>query len=418
MQSVTVRPPTINAETSGNSAIADVFAAPGFARFWSANVLTALVNGSSRFVFVWLIGDLTDWDAAATILGIAAGMPALLISAQAGLLADRISPRKFGMMLLITTTVFFAAAAAVASSSLNSVPTAVASAFVCAFPVAATTPLYQALVPVIVPKHRILQAVALQNMGSMVALMVGGGIAGVLIDRFNTAAALWFLAGVALAALVVFATAQIPDNAPDTGKGRQKLGEAANHALRTEPLRTLLFLSMLTGVATATNFVLIPIYARDVLGVAATKASLINVAMGFGMIATSLVVAQRATPKWPGRVTLGALSIGLGTGLVLIGLSSTYQLTLVFAAMWGLCGGVAMSGLRALMQTNTPPEMMGRVMGLASVAQFGSVPLGSAILYFLVEYTSIQTALVVIGLGIAVLIWAQWFRPAVRDLRS
>ena len=412
------RPSTIAAETSGNSAIADVFASPGFTRFWIANVLTALVNGSSRFVFVWLIGDLTDWDAAATLLGIAAGMPALLISAQAGLLVDRISPRKFGMMLLLATTACFAGAAAIASSSLNSVPTAMASAFVCAFPIAATTPLYQALVPLIVPKQRILQAVALQNMGGMVALMIGGGIAGVLIDRFSTAAALWFLAGVGLAAFAVFATADLANEAPDTGKGRQRLGDAATLVFRTEPLRTLMFLSLLTGIATATNFVLIPIYARDVLGVAATKASLINVAMGFGMIATSLVVAKRSTPNWPGRVTLGALSIGLGTGLVLIGLSSNYQLTLVFAALWGLCGGVAMSGLRALMQTNTPPEMMGRVMGLASVAQFGSMPLGSAILYFLVEYTSIQTALISIGLGIAVLVWAQWFRPAVRDLRS
>ncbi|MEZ5340412.1 MAG: hypothetical protein R2706_02900 [Acidimicrobiales bacterium] len=76
----------------------------------------------------------------------------------------------------------------------------------------------------------------------------------------------------------------------------------------------------MTGIATAATFVLLPIYAQDVLLVGAAKASMLNVTMGVGMVMTSLAMARRSNFAYPGQVTLGALSVGLGTGLFLIGL--------------------------------------------------------------------------------------------------
>ena len=293
--------------TAEQSAVKQVFAAPGFARFWIANVLTGLANGSSRFVFVWLVGTLTDWDAAATILGIAAGMPALLLSAQAGVWIDRTPPRKFGMAVIFATSACFAVAAAIASTDYSSVTTAVFSSFLVSIPLAISIPLFQALVPLIVPKEHLMQAVALQNMGGMLALIIGAATAGILIQLFGIAASLWFLTAVPLVSLYVYASAQLPDTAPGTGKKKLNLGEAVDVALKTEPLRTLMFLTLLTGIATAGTFILLPIYAQDVLEVEAAKASMINVAMGFGMVATSLMMARRSNFKYPGRVTLGAL---------------------------------------------------------------------------------------------------------------
>ena len=51
-------------------------------------------------MFVWLIGDLTDWNPAIAILGIVIGLPPLVLSAWAGALADRTSPRRLAEVLV------------------------------------------------------------------------------------------------------------------------------------------------------------------------------------------------------------------------------------------------------------------------------------------------------------------------------
>ena len=106
----------------------------------------------------------------------------------------------------------------------------------------------------------------------------------------------------------------------------------------------------------------------------------------------------------------------MGTGLVALGLSRMYLLTLFICVCWGLTGGIAMTMLRTLMQTHTPPELMGRVMGLASTAQNGAFPVAAAILFGLVSATSVPTAMVIIGVLCSIGVWSIVFRPTIRDL--
>src|SRR5688572_32929848 len=108
------------AETS----LASVFRIAAFRGIWVANVLAGIAMGTSRFAFVWLIGDLTGWDPAVAVLGVVIGLPALLLSAQAGALADRLAPRRFGVSLLASTSVLFAATAVLVPTRLMTVPVA------------------------------------------------------------------------------------------------------------------------------------------------------------------------------------------------------------------------------------------------------------------------------------------------------
>ena len=61
--------------------------------------MASIALGTSRFVFVWLVGELTEWNPATAILGIVIGLPPLLLSAWAGSLADRVSARTLGVGL-------------------------------------------------------------------------------------------------------------------------------------------------------------------------------------------------------------------------------------------------------------------------------------------------------------------------------
>ena len=85
---------------SGRSPVGEVLADLNFRRYWIGSTLVAGVNGSLRFVFVWLIVTLTDWPSAEGLIGIALGLPALLLALPAGAWSDRSDRRTFTLRWL------------------------------------------------------------------------------------------------------------------------------------------------------------------------------------------------------------------------------------------------------------------------------------------------------------------------------
>ena len=226
--------------TPGDASLAAVFRIDAFRGLWVANVLAAIATGSSRFAFVWLIGDLTDWDPALALLGVVIGLPALLLSAHAGGLADRLAPRPFGVTMLVSTSVVFAGTALLVPTAMMTVPVALACAFLSAVPIAGTTPLFQALVPAVVPRDRLLPAVALQNMGMMSAVILGAFLGGGIIALFGVAAGFWVIAVSSALAAVQYGRTPLPSGPPSAGVHRKgAVREGMRMGLGTEPLRSL-----------------------------------------------------------------------------------------------------------------------------------------------------------------------------------
>ena len=388
---------------------------PSFRGVLVANVLAAIALGTSRFVFVWLIGDLTEWNPATAILGIVIGLPPLLLSAWAGSLADRIEPRRLGVALFTVSSMLFLAAAVLVEVDAMTVPLAMVAAFVTAVAPAMLVPLLQALVPQIVPQRQLMQAVALQNLGMMTSIIAGVFLGGAIIQAFGISAGFWLLVLASALGVVVYGRTPLPDR-PVTIARRGAIRAAAAIALRTEPLRSLLALTGVLGLVIAASTLLLPELARDVLGTGSLAASALNVCMSLGMVSTSMLLATRWTPSRPGLVLAISTSSALGAGLVAIGASRSYVLTMLFCVMWGLTGGISMTLMRTLLQLHTPPELMGRVMGLSAMAQNGAFPIGALALFGLVTITSVSTAMILAGVLSSVMVWAIVLRPTIRSL--
>jgi MFS family permease len=409
----TEAPATIEA----GDGIVGLLGIPAFRGVALVNSLVALAFGSSRFVFVWLIGDLTEWNPATAILGILLGMPALFLSAWAGSLVDQLSPRRLGLALLFGGTVLFAVTAVLVDTRFMNVQVAMVCGFFTAIAPAMLTPLLQALVPSLVPGRRLMQAVAIQNLGMMVATIGGAFVGGGVIQLFGISAGFWMLAIASGLAALRYMVTPLPDQL--AGANLQRRGairQGARIALGTEPLRSLLAVTFVMGLAIATSVLLLPEFARDVLGKESFAAGALNAFMSIGMMGTSFVLASRWTPSRPGIVLTAMAGLFLGGGLIAIGSSRAYLLTAVFAFLWGMSGGIAMTLLRTLTQVNTPPELMGRVMGLAAMAQNGAFPIGALMLFGLVSVTSVSSTMVISGVICTAAIWAISIRPHIRRL--
>ena len=402
-------------QTSGD--MRGLLAIPAFRGIAIANVLSAVAYGSSRFVFVWLVGDLTDWNTATAILGILIGLPPLFLSAWAGSLADRLNPRRFGLLLFITSSVLFAGTAVLVNAGMMTVPLAMACGLITAIAPSMLVPLLQALVPTVVPPNRLMQAVVVQNVGMMASVISGTFVGGAMIQVFGIGAGFWLLAVASALGALRFGTCPLPDGLAGDGVDRHgAIREGISIALGNEPLRSLLALTAVFGIAIAANTLLLPELARDVLGTESLAASALNVVMSLGMVSTSMLLALRWSPARPGRVLSIVTTIALGGGLIAIGSSTAYLPAAIFAFLWGITGGIAMTLMRTLTQVHTPPELMGRVMGLAATAQNGAFPIGALILVFLLNATSVGTAMVLSGVFCTICCAVIAARPHIRSL--
>jgi MFS family permease len=266
----------------------------------ASNIMASIALGTSRFVFVWLVGELTEWNPATAILGIVIGLPPLLLSAWAGSLADRISARALGVALFTASTALFTISAVLLHAGLMTVPVAMVCGLVTAIAPAMLMPLLQALVPRVVDDSALLQAVALQNLG-MTGSSVGGiFLGGAVIQAFGLEAGLWLLTAASLGGVIIHRRTPIPPHKASTAR-QGAIRSAAAIAFRTEPLRALLALTTVLGIVITASTLLLPEIARDVLGKQSLAASALNVAMSVGMITTSMLVATRWQPARRGR---------------------------------------------------------------------------------------------------------------------
>lgn len=390
-----------------------------FRRLLFANVLSAISFGTSRFVFVWLVGELTEWNPATAILGIVIGLPPLALSAWAGALADRMSPRRLAEVMFFASAIGFAVSGVLVFTDVMTVPLAIVCGFITIIAPSMLMPLMQALVPTVTPPGRLMQAVALQNLSMMVSTMGGIFLGGAVMQLGGPEAGFWLLTVACGLGLVTVAGDGLPDQLAGAADVAGSIRDAARVALRTEPLRSLILLTAVFGIAITTSSLLLPEFARDVLGQESLAASALNVIMSIGMMITSMLLAARWHPSRPGFVLMLFTVVFMGGGLVAIGLSRAYAVTALSGFGWGLSGGIAMTLLRTLTQANTPPELMGRVMGLVMMAQNGAFPITALGLFGLVAATGLADSMVIVGFVIvglnAVIVG---IRPHVRGITS
>ena len=395
--------------------IREVIASPDFRRYWLAQFLAALGNGALRFVFVWLALDLSDSPAVPGLLGMALGLPGLVLMIPAGVWSDRLDRKRLIVNTELVAAIVLLAASALTWLDLMSIPLAAAFAIVLGGVLAVSSPALQALVPSLVAPERLMTGVALQGMGQNAALLFGAVAGGGAIAVAGVGGAFALLGVLQAIAAVAMSRVRLAVREQQPRRGmRGDIGEGLRFALGHEPLRSLLGIGLLAGFTWGIVSILLPEVAKEDLGAGALKTSLLFSALGIGLFGTSMVVASRHRIRRPGLLIACSISTLLGGGVLVMGLSRSYVLTFVVMLAWGVGGGTSMTLQRGLLQQHTPDALMGRVMGLSGLAMIGSFPLAAAVASMMSSAIGPADALVAVGIGaIAIAIVLGW-RPAVR----
>ena len=343
------------------------------------------------------------------------GIPIFLFSLIGGVVADRLERRK---ILLTSQWVQMATASILTilvATGVVHVWHILTLSFISGLAQAFGGPAYSALIPTLVDKDDMPNAIALNSIQFNVAVMIGPALGGQLVRLGEKWCfglnALSFLAPIV--ALSIITTRFLPVKTAETMFDSLKQGlQFTRRQSSMEALIVLAFCMTFLGMPMRTY---IPVFVKDIFHRGPeTYGNLLSL-MGLGSILGSLAIAWAGNFKHKGRAALVALML-LGACISGFALSKSVHLSGTILVVVGASMMVVFATVTSLVQLITTNEMRGRVMSVYNVAFRGGMPMGNLLSGWLVP---VFTAPVVLGVnGFLLVLLALYFLVLQRRLAA
>ena len=353
-----------------------------YRRFWFGCLAYA---GAVRLVMIgqgWLVFELSRSPLDLGLLGAAMAVPAILVTWTGGALADRVNRRKLVMLAAIATMALLVVQATLDLSGVVTVWQVLVIAVLLGLVSGLEWPAMQALIPSLVAREHLMNAVALNAIVWQSTRMVIPALGGIAIAQWGTG--VLFLAAVAGPAsmLAVLFSLGAGTDTPTRSATRGAFAEALRFVLDHRLFAVLIPLSWAAGFFASSFLQLMPAFA-DLLGAGGAGFGALMSASGVGSVTGSVIVGSLNTSRRLGWVMLGSLLAACASLLgfaTVAGLTDTvpnaFYAGIVLASMTGLFMSVFMVTAMTALQLRVPDSLRGRVMALHG-ASFNLMVLGA-----------------------------------------
>ena len=373
----------------------------------------------------WLVLSLT---ASAFYLGLDAflqQLPIMLFTLIGGVVADRYDRRLTLMAsqwIQLSTAAMLAALVYFGSVQVWHI---LVLSFITGTAQAFGGPAYQSLIPSLVGKQDLTNAIALNSIQFNVARMLGPLLAGATLAALKrwgvadmTALAICFgLNALSFLAVILSLTSLHIKHiaAPRAHNMFAELKHGIAYVRKQRSIRALMVLGAATTFFGIPMLTLLPVFARDVFGSGVEGYSALLAFSGGGAVAGSLVVAWLGRFQHMGVTTL-LMQACFGAIMILLAFSRSLYLTYALLFVSGLALMIVMSCITSLVQLIAPNEMRGRVMSIYLLAFRGGMPLGSLVSGYVASLSS-APAVIAIN-GIALIAASTYFLLKTQEIRG
>ena len=341
----------------------------GNAAFFMAMQMNNLLRGYLAF-------QLTDAASALGLIAMSMAVPMLLVAPIGGVLADRLN--KLALIAAaqsVIVAVNLVVAILILSDRiefwhlvLGALGTGVA--------ISLAMPARQALVPQLVPQHKLMNAISLQMAGMNLTRIVGPALAGLLIGPLGVGV-VWSLS-VGLYLFAIATLLPLPRHGMVARGTRRSVGAdltgGFRYILATPLFRLLILTGMVMPLFAFPVQLILPVFADDVFEGGAGSLGVLMAASGVGGLAGALIAANLDYAPRKGRVMLAG-SLLMGVCLIAFALAPGFLPALLFLAVGNVGGMLFMVTNNAVIQAKVPDEFRGRVMSVLMMS-FGMMPLG------------------------------------------
>ncbi len=368
-----------------------------FRLFFTANMVSNIGTWAQRVAQDWLV--VSDLHRGGSELGIVTGLqflPMLLFSLYAGSLADRLDKRK----LLIITNAGGGITAVIMGWLIISHRVNLTEVFILAFALglfgALDAPVRQSFTSELVGKSDIANAVSLNAANFNLGRLIGPAVSGILIKYFHTGPSFLLNAGSYLIVIVALVLMRPEDlhRLPQDDKDR-KIMEGLRYIKSRHDLIAIIATVFFASTFGLNFQIFTALISTKIFHKDAGAFGLLGSVIAIGSLVAAIVSTRLDQKRKPLFITTFSAIFGL----LLIG-QAYMPNYLTFAMMLPLCGFAAITTMisaNTYVQTTTPHELRGRVMGFYLLIFLGATPIGSPFIGWLADVIGVRATVAMCG---------------------
>ncbi len=381
-----------------------------FRLLWFGALTSSIGTWMQKVAQAWLIVTLTG-SQSAFYLGLDSflgELPILLLTLVAGVVADRRDRRHMMLMSqVVQMAVAFVLAGLVFFNHIQiwhilclSCISGCAQAF--------GGPAYQSLVPTLVGKEHLPNAIALNSIQFNLARIIGPVVAGVALATFGMVMC-FGMNGISflfvIAAILSLRDVHVPPASSVSIVSQMKDGLRYVHG--SPNLRTLTMLGFIAAFLGLPLLTFLPIIAKDVFHQDVGLYTRMMTTSGVGAVCGAMIVAWLGKHRHLGRILLVLLS-AFGVAMTAFALSREVWLSTTILFFTGALLVMCFSVTNSLVQLIAPPELRGRIVSIYMMAFRGGSPLGGLASGWLITQVGSAPAMLAVN-GVVLAVLAAYF---------
>ena len=385
-----------------------------FRRFYVGSVSVALGYTMQATVAAWLMATLTPSALMVALVQTASTLPTLLLGLHAGALADMLDRRR---IVLTTLWLLIGVTGLIGAAQIAGVlgPVALlAGTFLIGIGFTFYLPAQQSNINELVDRVDLPRAVGLGALSFNLSRAIGPALAGAVAAWLGTGSA--FLASTLFFGVMIYVVQGWKRRAAPLPGVRDTMMSAIRSGLRfarhSPPMRALLIRSFSFSICAAAFWALLPVIARDQLGLGAGGFGVLSASFGIGAIGAALTVPRHLHRLSLNRVVTWGYFLWAGALLVMVVADSVFM-AILSTAVAGIAWVMVLPSLSGGVQSTAPAWVRARAVAMSLVVMQASLAVGSVIWGWVASTWSLDMALSV-SASLMLLMLALTWRVRVR----
>ena len=354
------------------------FAHRNYRLYWFGNLASLIGTWMQNIATGWLVLTLTNSPFFVGLNSTLAWLPAWIVSLPAGAMADRFDKRKLMIGTQSVLAVFALALAVLYWTGVLTIYHVLVISCLSGFAATLNAPIAQSLIPDLVERKNVLNAVALNSAMFNSARIIGPSIAGILIGTIGPGGCFGINSASFLAIIVALWLIRLPPPKPHGSEESvgQRIMTGLRFVMGHKEIRTLVIMMAVFSSFGIVYLPLMPVFARDVFHSGARGYGVMMTCIGIGAVVGGLTLATVSRTRHKGRILVfGTLSLGIL--IIVFSFIRDFRLALPVIVLIGFCQTSIASLTNTLVQTLAPDHIRGRALSVYMLAFNGMFPVGS-----------------------------------------
>jgi len=369
--------------------------------YWFGQLSSVLAQNMEGVAQSWLVLELTDSPLLLGLTGLTFAAPTILLSLLGGVIADRADRRRIMILSQSASALNFLIIGTLVVTESIAQWHVMTLAFVSGCVRAFDRPSRMALLPQMVPKEDIPNAVAVGGTIWQLNRLVGPAVAGMAIYLIGIGPTYYFCFVASISAVGLWLPIRIESRATALAAAGlvQHMIDGLRFIRANEIYYTFIGMTFFNSVFGMSYLILMPVFARNVLDVGSQGFGFLQSTGGAGALCGVLAAAYFSHAGGKGLQAIGG-AVTFGLLIMVFAFSKSYPLSLALAFFLGLSSQLYMTTINTILQVNLPDQLRGRVMGIFGLT-WDLMPVGGMIAGAIAEYAGAPVAVGFGGLMVA-----------------